>query len=294
MRQRRLLSSAASLQQAPAFHSAVYFLYFLNILFSFCSVPPLAPQPVITPKKRAVSFSSGSQEGKDGGEHRAASTPPSPSPFISEQKGPVRGCDAFSRAPCPAVEPSKCHSAHSDTTSECAFLVGSLCSTLLPHCEYVGGSPSPTGTVFEGLASALSLENHQTRLWDSVRSASSQVQGHSVYLCAEQRCSCLACRNWQKDMIEPVPPAEIKSEFYSCLILPRKGGGLPPILDLCILNRALHKLPFWMLTQKRNFQCIRPFDWCTAIGLKDAYFHVSILPRHRPFLCFAFDRRAYQ
>ncbi len=60
------------------------------------------------------------------------------------------------------------------------------------------------------------------------------------------------------------------------------------------LNRALHKLPFRMLTQKRIFGCVRPLDWFAAIDLKDAYFHVSILPRHRPFLRFAFEGRAYQ
>ncbi len=85
-----------------------------------------------------------------------------------------------------------------------------------------------------------------------------------------------------KDAIEPVPPAEMKSEFYSpYFIVPKKDGGLRPILDLRVLNRALHKLPFRMLTQRRIFQCVRPFDWFAAIDLKDAYFHVSILPRHR-------------
>ncbi len=42
------------------------------------------------------------------------------------------------------------------------------------------------------------------------------------------------------------------------------------------------------------FECVRPRDWFAAIDLKDAYFHVSILPRHRPFLRFAFEGRAYQ
>ncbi len=98
-----------------------------------------------------------------------------------------------------------------------------------------------------------------------------------------------------KDAIEPVPPAEMKSGFYSpYFIVPKKDGGLRPILDLRVLNRALHKLPFRMLTQKHIFQCVRPFDWFAAIDLKDAYFHVSILPQHRPFLRFAFEGRAYQ
>ncbi len=60
------------------------------------------------------------------------------------------------------------------------------------------------------------------------------------------------------------------------------------------MNRALHKLPFKMMTRKRIFGCVHPLDWFAAIDLKDAYFHVSILPRHRPFLRFAFEGRAYQ
>ncbi|KAL0200123.1 hypothetical protein M9458_003310, partial [Cirrhinus mrigala] len=60
-------------------------------------------------------------------------------------------------------------------------------------------------------------------------------------------------------------------------------GGLRPILDLHILNR--------MLTVKRILSCIRHQDWFAAIDLKDAYFHVSILPLHRPFLRVAFEGR---
>ncbi len=98
-----------------------------------------------------------------------------------------------------------------------------------------------------------------------------------------------------KDAIEPVPPADMGSGFFSpYFIVPKKSGGLRLILDLRVLNRAPHKLPFKMLTQKRIFGCVRPLDWFAAIDLKDAYFHVSILPRPRPFLRFAFEGRAYQ
>ncbi len=90
-----------------------------------------------------------------------------------------------------------------------------------------------------------------------------------------------------KDVIEPVPPAEMRQGFYSpYFIVPKKGGGLRPILDLRVLNRALHKLPFKsclhklpLLTHRRMIKCIQPQDWFAAIDLKDAYFHVSILPR---------------
>ncbi len=150
---------------------------------------------------RAVSFFSGSQEGEDGSARDPVSTFPSPSLFASGQQGPVRGRDAFSRAPCPAVEPGECCTTHSDPTSRrSAFRVGPLGSTALPHRGYVYVSPGPACTAPGGLARApqavsLAPEDHQTRLRDSVRPASSQVQGQSVHLSVEPGCPCLACRS---------------------------------------------------------------------------------------------------
>ncbi len=64
-----------------------------------------------------------------------------------------------------------------------------------------------------------------------------------------------------KDAIEPVPPAERRQGFYSpYFIIPKKRGGLRPILDLRVLNRALHKLPFKMRTRRRIIKCIQPQD----------------------------------
>ncbi len=98
-----------------------------------------------------------------------------------------------------------------------------------------------------------------------------------------------------KDAIEPVPPADTRLGFYSpYFIVPKKGVGLRPILNLHILNRALHKLPFKILTQKCIFGCVCPRNWFAAIDPKDTYFHVSIISCHRPFLQFAFEGRAYQ
>ncbi|CAM4563843.1 unnamed protein product [Leuciscus chuanchicus] len=75
----------------------------------------------------------------------------------------------------------------------------------------------------------------------------------------------------------------MRSGFYSpYFIVPKKTGDLRPILDL-------HRLLFKMVTAKRILECVRPQGWFAAIDLKDAYFHVSILPRR-----FAFERRAYQ
>ncbi len=75
----------------------------------------------------------------------------------------------------------------------------------------------------------------------------------------------------------------MRQGFYSpYFIVPKKGGGLRPILDLRVLNRALHKLPFKMLTHRHMIKCIQPQDWFAA---------------NRPegrFLRFAFEGRAWQ
>ncbi len=83
-----------------------------------------------------------------------------------------------------------------------------------------------------------------------------------------------------KDVMKPVPQANMKSGFfYPYIIVPKKSDGLRPILGLRILNWAFHKPPFKMLTQKRIVGCIRPRDRSAAVYLKDPYFHVSILPQ---------------
>ncbi len=169
------------------------------VSFLFCSDPQVSGTQNFN--KRAVSFSSGSQEGEDGSVQDLVSTLPSPSLFASGQQGPVRGRDAFSRIPCPTMEPGQCHTTHSDPTlRRTAFRVGPLCSISLPHRGYVSDSPGPACTVPGGLARAphavsLAPEDYQTRLRDSVRPASPQVQGHSVHLSVEQGWPCLACRS---------------------------------------------------------------------------------------------------
>ncbi len=63
--------------------------------------------------------------------------------------------------------------------------------------------------------------------------------------------------------------------------MPKREGGLCPILDLGPINRALGKHPFRMLTLKQILAQIRPGDWFASVDLKDAYFHIQIVPHHR-------------
>ncbi len=79
--------------------------------------------------------------------------------------------------------------------------------------------------------------------------------------------------------METVSPAQSESGFYSCYFLvPKKDGGLRPILDLRHLNLALMKWPFRMITLKQILSQICPGDWFFSLDLKDAYFHIQIAP----------------
>ncbi len=99
----------------------------------------------------------------------------------------------------------------------------------------------------------------------------------------------------RKEAIEVVPPHVRESGFYSrYFIVPKKEGGLRLILDLRQLNRSVMRLKFKMLMLKQVVSQIRSEDWFVTIDLKDAYFHVFILPTHKKFLRFAFRGKAYQ
>ena len=98
-----------------------------------------------------------------------------------------------------------------------------------------------------------------------------------------------------KGAIRKVPEADSQCGFYSrYFVIPKRGGGLRPILDLRVLNSRLRYYKFRMLTNKALLHSIQPLDWFTSIDLQDAYFHISIIPAHRRFLRFAYNGVAYE
>ncbi len=98
-----------------------------------------------------------------------------------------------------------------------------------------------------------------------------------------------------KRAVEAVSLTDRESGFYSrYFLVPKKDGGLRPILNLRPLNRALSKPSFKMITLRQILSHIRPGDWFISVDLKDAYFHIQVAPRHRCFLRFAFEGIAYQ
>ncbi|KAI2663241.1 ORF V: Enzymatic polyprotein [Labeo rohita] len=173
----------------------------------------------------------------------------------------------------PAREPGK--KSPSPSPPGCPTAVTSVNVPLIPLATRLGAwlqLPSPSRWLIRTvrLGYAIQFARRPPR-YRGVLSTSVHSDTHAAVLRAE------VAVLLAKDAIEPVPPAEMKSGFYSpYFIVPKKSG---------CRSRCSRRS---MLT------CIRPQDWFAAIDLKDAYFHVSILPRHRPFLRFAFEGRAYQ
>ncbi len=197
------------------------------VSFCFCSAAGPAASGTQNFNKRAVSSVSGSQEEESGVPCITGSLPSSslarqggvaqehPScPFVEPGKGSSTQAPATSRHTQAGLlrflpheeESGECYTTHPDPAPRHHRpglhrpRAGSLCSTSLPHHGYVGGSVGAAGTVSRSLASApqsvsVAPTDHQTRLCDSVRPASPQVQGHPVHFSQTRRCSCLACGN---------------------------------------------------------------------------------------------------
>ncbi len=280
-----------------------------NPLF-FPSVPPLAQQPAV-PKfsiKEQFLSSPGPKRARRvvGGAKPLHSHPPLLSPADSSAQFEM-GAQA---SPAPPVRPWNQVSVaqHTQTPLRAASQrePPELRPCVPPRCPTAGTPVVPLVPLVRSLRAWLALPSpsrwliRTIRLGYAIQFARRPPRFRGVHFTSVKAVDTHVLRAeiavlLAKDAIELVPPADMRSGFYSpYFIVPKKSGGLRPILDLRVLNRSLHKLPFKMLTQKRIFECVRPRDWFAAIDLKDAYFHVSILPRHRPFLRFAFEGRAYQ
>ncbi len=74
----------------------------------------------------------------------------------------------------------------------------------------------------------------------------------------------------------------------------KKDGGLCPILDLRRLNYSLYRGKFRILMPKSILSQVQEGDLFITVDLKEAYFHIQVVQRHRNILRFAFGGKAYQ
>ena len=84
-----------------------------------------------------------------------------------------------------------------------------------------------------------------------------------------------------------------KRQSWYCLV-PKKDGGLRPILDLRNLNKFLRVRKFKMVTLEAIIHLLRQGDWFVVVDLKDAYFHITIHKNHRKYLRLFFNNTVYQ
>ena len=98
-----------------------------------------------------------------------------------------------------------------------------------------------------------------------------------------------------KRVTEEIPPTQSTPGFYSRLFLvPKKTGGMRPVIDLSILNSYLSVPHFKMETNRSIRACILPGMLTTKLDLSDAYFHVPISLASRKFLRFVWNNNVYQ
>ena len=97
----------------------------------------------------------------------------------------------------------------------------------------------------------------------------------------------------EKGAITPVD--DNSPGYYSRLFtVPKKTGDWRPVLDLSQLNTYLRRISFKMESIKNIRLDIQPGDWATSIDLKDAYFHILVHPKRRPFLRFVWKDQTFQ
>ena len=98
-----------------------------------------------------------------------------------------------------------------------------------------------------------------------------------------------------KQAVSQVPKEEANKGFKSQLFaVPKKDGGMRPIINLKALNTHVEIVHFKMEGIHMLKDILKPGDWMTKVDLKDAYFMVPIAPRHRPLLRFQWQGNTYQ
>ncbi|XP_071123792.1 uncharacterized protein [Mytilus edulis] len=99
----------------------------------------------------------------------------------------------------------------------------------------------------------------------------------------------------QKAAIEEVSILTLSPGFYSRLFLvPKKTGGMRPVIDLSILNKFLIVPHFKMETNRSIRASILPGMWTTSLDLSDAYFHIPISQTYRKYLRFVWNNKVFQ
>ena len=91
-------------------------------------------------------------------------------------------------------------------------------------------------------------------------------------------------------------PAHLREDgFYShYFLVPKRDGGMRPILNLKPFNKSVKKISFKMIKTPSLLAMVRQTDFLTSIDLKDAFFHCPVAVRHRKYLRFCYRGESFQ
>ncbi len=129
--------------------------------------------------------------------------------------------------------------------------------------------------------------NCRKRLLNSVRRSAAAFQGGFSHICGPRAGSSIRTRS--EHSLEEGGHLGDPSSRWSPGFTSKKDGGVASNFRSAAIEPLSSKL-----TVKQVVSQIRSEDWFVTIDLKDAYFHISILPSHRKFLRFSFRGEAYQ
>ena len=77
-------------------------------------------------------------------------------------------------------------------------------------------------------------------------------------------------------------------------LVPKRNGGNRPILNLKLFNFIVGKISFKMEPFKSVIAVMLPHQWLASVDLKDAYFHMGVVPAHCQYLRFHWLGQSYQ
>lgn len=99
----------------------------------------------------------------------------------------------------------------------------------------------------------------------------------------------------KKQAITPVPREQAAKGFLSQLfIVPKKDGGMRPIVNLKQLNSFVETVHFKMESIQMVKDILKQGDWMTKVDLKDAYFMIPVSMNQRRLLRFQWQGTTYQ
>ena len=88
----------------------------------------------------------------------------------------------------------------------------------------------------------------------------------------------------EKGTSDPVPPSVDPGLFSRIFVVPKKSGGVFPIIDLKALNGFLRTKCFKMESAEYIRAALLMGMWKYSIDLKNTYFHIPLHPKSKRFL----------